>query len=51
VAVRPLPAETRVVLYRIAQEALNNITKHAGASQVIFKLTLGMGIMQLFAAA
>ncbi|MAT99688.1 MAG: hypothetical protein CL608_21310 [Anaerolineaceae bacterium] len=31
---RPLPPDTQVVLYRIAQEALNNIVKHAGASQV-----------------
>jgi len=35
---RPLPPETQVALYRIAQEALNNITKHAGASQATLKL-------------
>src|ERR1700752_5286967 len=29
-----LPAEAQVVLYRISQEALNNIAKHAKASQV-----------------
>ena len=29
-----LPAEAQVVLYRICQEALNNIAKHAKASQV-----------------
>jgi signal transduction histidine kinase len=29
-----LPAETQVTLYRICQEALNNIAKHAKASQV-----------------
>jgi nitrate/nitrite-specific signal transduction histidine kinase len=29
-----LPAETKVVLYRIAQETLSNIIKHAGASKV-----------------
>ncbi len=29
-----LPAETQVALYRICQEALNNITKHAKASRV-----------------
>ncbi|MCG2786411.1 MAG: histidine kinase [Anaerolineae bacterium] len=29
-----LPPETQVALYRICQEVLNNITKHAGASQV-----------------
>ncbi len=29
-----LPNETHVALYRICQEALNNISKHAGASKV-----------------
>ena len=29
-----LPQEARLALYRIAQEALNNITKHSGATQV-----------------
>ncbi len=34
-----LPAEPQVVFYRICQEALNNIAKHANASQVEIKLT------------
>lgn len=35
---RPLPPETQIAFYRIAQEALNNITKHAGANQATLKL-------------
>jgi signal transduction histidine kinase/predicted hydrocarbon binding protein len=36
---RPLPPEIQVALYRIAQEALNNIYKHAGAEQVTLHLS------------
>ena len=34
-----LPAEVKEMFYRIAQEALNNIAKHAGASNVQIELT------------
>jgi signal transduction histidine kinase len=35
---RPLPPDVKVALYRIAQEALNNIAKHAGADYVTVTL-------------
>jgi PAS domain S-box-containing protein len=34
-----LPAEVKVALYRIAQEALNNIAKHSGAKQAKVELS------------
>jgi signal transduction histidine kinase len=34
-----LPVEAREALYRISQEALNNVARHAQASRVAFRLT------------
>jgi signal transduction histidine kinase len=37
---RALPADVKMTFYRITQEALNNIMKHAKATQVIVTLRL-----------
>jgi two-component system nitrate/nitrite sensor histidine kinase NarX len=42
-----LPPEVQVVFYRICQEALNNITKHAKASQVEIDLLHDVGAVEL----
>jgi two-component system nitrate/nitrite sensor histidine kinase NarX len=35
----PLPPEIKVAFYRIAQEALNNVVKHAAATHIVVQLT------------
>ena len=41
---RPLPPDVQLMLYRITQEALNNIVKHARASQAVVQLRLGPSV-------
>ncbi len=43
-----LPAEVQTVLYRICQEALNNIAKHAKASQVEIHVLHEPGTFELY---
>jgi PAS domain S-box-containing protein len=42
-----LPAEVQVALYRVCQEALNNIAKHAKASRVEIHLTQAEAVIEL----
>jgi PAS domain S-box-containing protein len=42
-----LPAEVQVAFYRLCQEGLNNIAKHAGASQVDIQLQYETGAVEL----
>ncbi|MFI9818565.1 sensor histidine kinase [Saccharothrix variisporea] len=43
----PLPMATRVVLLRVAQEAMSNARKHAGATRVEVVLVFGDGDVEL----
>lgn len=42
-----LPTDVKEALYRLCQEGLNNIAKHAGASQVDIQLQLETGAIEL----
>ena len=42
-----LPADVQVALYRLCQEGLSNIAKHAGASQVDIQLQYEAGAVEL----
>jgi signal transduction histidine kinase len=42
-----LPAGVALVAYRTAQEALTNVSKHAGASRVVVDLSLSAGVLSL----
>lgn len=42
-----LPDDVKVVLYRIAQEAMNNVAKHAGASEVSVRLSYSQENVEL----
>ena len=42
---RRLPRETELALYRVGQEALSNVSRHAQASHVAIKLQQGDGVV------
>jgi len=42
-----LPSDVQVTLYRLCQEGLNNIAKHAGASRVDVQLQIETGAVEL----
>lgn len=44
---QPLPPNVHLTFYRIAQEALNNIIKHANANEIIIRLNINKQFGQL----
>ncbi len=44
---RPLPSDVLVALYRIAQEALNNVAKHSGAGRAQVRMRCDDGVVYL----
>lgn len=46
-AVRPLPEATGASVFRIVQEALTNVVKHAAARGVLVQLTYGEGALDI----
>jgi signal transduction histidine kinase len=44
---RNLPTEVQLLLFRIAQEALSNIRRHAKASLAVIKLAFGHGTITM----
>ena len=44
---RSIPEEIAIVLYRVCQEAVNNVASHANASTIAVQLTSGNGHINL----
>ncbi len=44
---RPLPPEVQVAFYRVAQEALNNVAKHSGATSAEVRVDFGPRLVRL----